>query len=305
MLLSYSATKMLVCPRRFKLYQQFKIGTVPTPELEYGSNRHEQFEEIVLRGALNETDEFEGSLKKLIEQYTKIEVEKYIKNEEIGIHGIIDILLQNDDKTAIIELKTGAWDIEQLEFYQVLVPGSDIYLVNLTKRTIEKIPVNYEEALAKVKATVEKARKIFETNLDELSIRPGIHCSSCLFAKACPASLQMDIVTPDNLPKAVETLNVLKARIKLLEKMIQEIMRQHNLDEIETEHYRAYFNETEYYRLGTLVKKEEVIQRLLQDGKINLLKFDNQKVAMFYPWWFIKRKKKTFKIEDKKEGSDK
>lgn len=298
-LYSYSSLRNLFCPKRFKLYMKFKYGSINAKQLNYGAKKHEDFR-VFLESKIPET-RFQEEILNLVKQYKEVETEKYIQNLDFRIHGIVDVYLKDKDgEIDILELKTGAWDLEQLYVYKILTVARNIYLVNLTNKTIEQVDVNFMEAYTYVSEAVKKADEILEQ--ENPPMKPGPHCATCPFAKSCDASKAIDIVTEENLPEAIGIYYQLKSRLKLLENMMKEVLESKG-GVIETERFKVYFEETPYYKLPKGVSKAKMIERLIQDGKFELLDFKSKDVAKEYPHLFKELKRKNLKIIEK--GADK
>ena len=78
MFLSYSASKYLDCERRFYYYQKFKVGTLPTASLEFGSKAHEDVERRLKEKT--PANNLEKYLLDLISIYDEVHFEYYKKS---------------------------------------------------------------------------------------------------------------------------------------------------------------------------------------------------------------------------------
>lgn len=296
-LFSYSSLRHLECPKRFKLYMKYKLSVFETPALEYGTRRHKEFRTF-LESSLPDNKFQEYILDFVNKNSDYYEFEVYLQNKEFKIHGFLDVILYDvsNDKTYVLELKTGKWDKEQLYIYKVLSNADKIFIVNLTKQTIEEVDIDITDAIVFTKQMVEKAKEILQQETP--AMRPGIYCSTCPFAKQCEASTDLDIITKETLPKAIAVYHQLKSRLKTIEAMLKHILEETGKP-IETENFKVFFEETPYYKLGKVMNKKKMIERIIQDGKLELLDFNTKKTVKFYPQFFKQLKRKSLKISEK------
>lgn len=299
MYFSYTALKNLsLCPKRFKFYATYKLGLLPSPALEFGSKKHEDFEYRLLNNL--PANDFQKELfNKLHNKYSFFIFEKYIANVKYQIHGVIDVVMHDleTDTIDILELKTGKYDIEQLYLYKILTDAKTIYLVNLVQNTIEEIEIDEDTAKSWILKMANKANEIVNMPLEQVPMQAGTHCSSCPFAKHCTAGVNIDVVSKETLPQALDLYHQLKARLKLLEHMIKEVVENEG-GNMKIGNYHVYFDEVPYYRLSRTLTKEDLIKRIVQENKLELLDVKTKDAASVYPHLFKELKRKVLKIEE-------
>lgn len=298
--LSYTSSKFLDCPRRFILYNETK-AVMPRPEYEYGIEQHKKMEEILKSGTGNTP--FEEQVLELTEKYELMEIEKYFERqtEDIKVVGVVDVYLKSmvDNSKAILEFKTGQWDLKQLYYYTFLI-NDDIkaFLIDLTHETIETYDIPLVVAQTEIEKDIARAKAIYvdvEKNKQKARPNPSI-CFDCPFTKNCPAMAEIDIVTQDNLPQVLTVMNIIEQRIKWIKSQLKEVVKERG--ELIAGDFKVYLAETPSYRLQ--IDKKQILEKIIQDGKLDLLDIKTKDAVQEYPFWFKEYSRKTLKIEENK-----
>ena len=211
-ILSKSQANLFIqCPYKWKRVYVDNIRSLPSPAQERGIKIHEKIEKFYknmkpdedlkhfIRFELQRAKDLFKSGKKDMKYFYPLFQELKMKNEEIGLKGIVDAVYINpdDDKLIIIDWKTGKFYRNKFDDYRFELavyaellahsgkvdeaPGYwGIYFVDQDKLFFEKINKDY---ITKMYETMKKVREGIKNG--EYKPKRNIWCRYCQFKNEC------------------------------------------------------------------------------------------------------------------------